>query len=94
MALMMRDFSNADFLNFSDAKGMFKDFDVLFQRYMERESFEEIGKFTGMVMKATNTVIQPWPLRLSKTATQKDFHSLHQSAHDGSERYVEWKRAS
>jgi len=94
MVLMMRDPYNADSLNFSNAKGIFKDFDGLFQRYMERESFEEICKFTGMVMKATNTVIQPWPLRLSKTATQKDFYSLHKSAHDGSERYVEWKRAS
>ena len=92
-AVASADKYNADLLNFSDAKSMFKDFDGLFKRYVHKERFEDICKVTGLLLKAKNTVIEPWPLRLPAEATQKEFDDLHQSAHDGGEHYVEWKRA-
>jgi len=83
--------SNADFLRFMGACCIFRDFDELFKRYMRECRFGEISKAAGLKMNSKNTIIHPWPMRLKKDATQRDFDFLHASGHNGSERYVEWK---
>jgi hypothetical protein len=83
--------SNADMLKFMNARPMFRDFDELFSRYMRECRFDEISKAAGLKMISKNTIIHPWPMRLKKNATQREFDLLHASGHDGSERYVEWK---
>lgn len=66
-------------------------------RYARDLNFTEAGNFHGMVMKKHHTIIEKWPIRLKKNAgqagAQEEFKMLLQSAHRGSERYVEWKRA-
>ncbi|KAI9875688.1 MAG: hypothetical protein M1830_008116 [Pleopsidium flavum] len=82
---------NADFLRFMAARGMFRDFDELFKRYMRECRFHEVSKAAGLEMKSQNTIVRPWPMRLEKNATQREFDFLHASGHSGSERYAEWK---
>jgi hypothetical protein len=82
---------NADFMRFNDARIMFRDFDKLFQRFCHECQFEEIGKGAGLKMKSNNTIIEPWPMRLKKNATQEEFDILLASSHMGSERYIEWQ---
>lgn len=83
----------AEFLAFSDARIMMGDFDKLFQRYVDKWKMEDLGKMLGMEMKGENTVVDKWPLRLKENATQEHFDLLRASAHQGLERYVEWRVA-
>ncbi|KAH0565170.1 hypothetical protein GP486_001434 [Trichoglossum hirsutum] len=86
-----RDSYDADFMRFNDARMMFRDFDKLFKRFMYECRFEEIGKAAGLKVKSNNTIIEPWPMRLKKNATQDEFNIFLASGHIGSERYVEWE---
>lgn len=72
---------------------MMGDFDKLFQRYVDKWKMEDLGKMLGMEMKGENTVVDKWPLRLKENATQEHFDLLRASAHQGLERYVEWRVA-
>ncbi|KAL9004858.1 MAG: hypothetical protein Q9188_002346 [Gyalolechia gomerana] len=83
--------SDADYLRFDAARFMFRDVDVLFDRYMLAVGFEGVAKSAGLVMKDRNTIVRKWPMRLGPKATQDEFDHLLASAHNGSERYVEWK---
>ena len=85
--------SNADFVRFLSAQDLFRDFDDLFNRFKSECRLTEISKAAGLTMKSENTIIRPWPLRLRKNATQREFDVLFASSHTGSERYVEWKSA-
>jgi hypothetical protein len=89
-----RDGFNADFMRLNDARSMVRNFDNLFKRFMDECRFKEISKAAGLKEKSKNTVIEPWPMRLNKNATQDEFDILHASGHMGSERYVEWESAS
>ena len=89
--------TSAAFLRASRAKGIFSDFDHLFAHYMRMENFEKASRDTGMRMKAGNTIIDEWPLRLRKEygepGAQEAFDRLMASASLGYERYVEWARS-
>ncbi len=78
------------------AQFMFRDFEFLFQQYMDGIDFEEVGWRTDMRMKKQNTVIEVWPYRLTKEAgeegAQEAFSLLETSRSDGRERFVEWVR--
>ncbi|TVY43017.1 hypothetical protein LOCC1_G004360 [Lachnellula occidentalis] len=82
---------NAEFLAFSCAKILVRDFDTLFQRYVDKWKLKYLGNMVGMEMKEENTVVDKWPLRLRENATQEQFDLLHASGHQGMERYVEWR---
>ena len=82
---------NAEFLRHNDARSMFRDFDKIFERFHLKCRFEEIGKAAGLKLKANNTLVEPWPMRLKKNATQDEFNTLLASGHEGLERYVEWE---
>ncbi|KAH9206685.1 hypothetical protein DL95DRAFT_486583 [Leptodontidium sp. 2 PMI_412] len=82
----------ADSLRFNDARIMVRDFDALFHWFMHECQFPEISRAAGLAAKTTNTIIEPWPMRLNKGATQAEFDILLASGHMGSERYVEWER--
>lgn len=81
---------NPDVLRLNDARVHFRDFDTFFERYMRSYRFNEIGKAAGLEMKSKNTIIEPWPMRLSNNPSQKEFDISLASGHMGSERYVEW----
>jgi len=63
-------------------------------RYMELEEFAKMMLLSGVSMKAQNTVVAPWPLKLQKKApspeAKREFDLLDMSEHNGFERYVEW----
>lgn len=91
-ALMIRqDGTDPDLMKFMEARVHFRDSDKLFERYMQRLDFANVAKNAGLKMKKKHTVIQPWPLRLKKDPTQKEFDDLMASGHIGNERYVEWE---
>ncbi|OCL12153.1 hypothetical protein AOQ84DRAFT_420874 [Glonium stellatum] len=85
---------NAEFLRFIGASALFLDFDEPFRQFMEQCQFHEISVSNGLRMRQKNSIVRAWPLRLSKTATKEEFDILYASDHNGSERYVEWERAT
>ncbi|KAJ9663962.1 hypothetical protein H2201_005444 [Coniosporium apollinis] len=82
---------NADFIMFTDARPVVRDFDKLFDRWMREHRFGDIGKAVGLKMGSEHTIVPPWPMRLRQNATQREFDRLRASGHVESERYVEWK---
>ena len=85
--------SNADAVRLLSAQLLFRDFDDLFNRFISECRMDEISQAAQLTMKSENTIVHPWPLRLRKNATQREFELRFASGHTGSERYVEWKSA-
>jgi hypothetical protein len=71
---------------------MFWDFNRVWERFRKVFISQEAGNVCGMKMKSKNSIVEMWPLRLKKNATQEEFTRLHASGHSGCERYVEWTR--
>ncbi|XXH04603.1 hypothetical protein Hte_011020 [Hypoxylon texense] len=73
----------------------FCDMDATFNSYMSQHDFDSSALDAGLQMKATNTIIEPWPLRFSggtpTTEAREEFAHLLLSSHKGDVRYVEWK---
>ena len=82
-----------NYLKFLRALPLVRDMDGLFAIYMASQKFTPLATSLGLEMKNQNTIIKPWPFRLSFNASQEEFERRLASAHTGSERYVEWKRA-
>ncbi|MCJ1477201.1 hypothetical protein MMC13_005872 [Lambiella insularis] len=74
------------------AFNLFLDYDGPFSRYMEKLEFARISRDAGLVIKDHHTIVAKWPLRLLAGASQRQFAICCASGHDGSQRYVEWKR--
>ncbi|KAK7973521.1 trehalose-phosphatase [Apiospora saccharicola] len=74
---------------------MFKDFDGLFAKYIERIEFVPVLHSMGMEMKETHTIVDKWPMRLKKrpdeAGAKEEFQDLCNSQHTGGDRYVEWR---
>lgn len=85
--------SNPDLIRFMSARMLVRDFDELFTRFKSACRLDEITKAMRLKMNSKNTIVQPWPMRITETATQREFDVLLASGHVGSERYVEWKLA-
>jgi hypothetical protein len=83
--------SNAEYIKFVNSLGFFRDYDMLFDRFMKECSLEQLSETTGLAIKKNNTIIERWPLRLVPGSSQKDFDDITASNHIGSERYVEWE---
>ena len=82
---------DVEYLKFSDARGIFRDFTESFNRYMQECHFPNFSRAAGLQMKIENSIVRPRPIRPNRNMTQRDFDLLHASGHTGSERYVEWK---
>ena len=82
---------NVDVLRLNDARAMFRGFDKYFERFVHDCRLEDLGKAAGLQMKSSNTIVEKWPMRLKKNATQDEFDLLLGSNCTGSERYVEWR---
>ena len=82
-----------DSVRILSAQPLFRDFDDLFNRFKSECGLDEISKAAQLTLKSENTIVRPWPLRLRKNATQREFEILFASGHTGAERYVEWKSA-
>jgi len=80
----------AETIRVQEALGLFRDYDSLFQRFME-DRFKEVALISGLEMKDENTIQEKWPMRLREGTTQEEFDFLIASGHTGSERYVEWR---
>jgi hypothetical protein len=88
---MMTDPNSAEFLRFNDARDLVRDYDELFQRFMDEVHLENISKAAGLKIKKENTIVEKWPMRLKPNSSKKDFDILLASGHVGCERYVEWE---
>lgn len=79
------------------AKELLRDLDHLFTHHMRMKDFDKASREAGLKMKAANTVVDEWPLRLRKEygepGAQEDFDRLIVSGSRGDERYVEWVRS-
>ncbi|EJT69198.1 hypothetical protein GGTG_13307 [Gaeumannomyces tritici R3-111a-1] len=77
------------------AKDTARDIDMIFDAYMKRFRFDDVGVTRGVQMKEKNTIVEKWPMRFyfnGPTAkAKKEFAWLLSSHHIGHERYVEWK---
>ncbi|KAF8860575.1 hypothetical protein BDZ45DRAFT_619601 [Acephala macrosclerotiorum] len=85
------DTTSPQFYKVLEARMMFRDFDELFGRYMKFHSFPELAMAAGLKMKDRNTIVDPFPLRLKKDATQEEFDIRVCDGASGGERYVEWR---
>lgn len=86
--------SSPEFVKFMTAQVLFRDFDELFDRFIQDDCLGEISDATNLKIKSKHTIVQPWPLRIKENATQYEFDVLLASGHIGSERYVEWESAT
>ena len=80
-----------DLVRYMSAEILFWNFDDLFDRFKRERYLDEISKAAGLTMKAENTIVRPWPMRLRQNATQREFNVRFASGHTGTERYVEWQ---
>jgi hypothetical protein len=64
-------------------------------RYMNVHDFAGAALRTRLEMKADNTIIDAWPMKVSGSTptskTRHDFAVLLSSDHTGQERYAEWQ---
>jgi hypothetical protein len=62
-------------------------------RYLDKFDLGQLVAETGLEMKENNTIVKPWPMRLSTGPVtlekRKEFCALFASPHTGMERYVE-----
>ena len=76
---------------------LYRDFDAIFQRYMNAVKFRKCGRAAGLVMREKQSIIAPWPLRLDAHARDDEakqrFEEVLAWGYGGGERYVEWVRA-
>ncbi|KAF4626516.1 hypothetical protein G7Y89_g11646 [Cudoniella acicularis] len=93
-SLLSSNTNSAAVLQMIEARAIFRNYDPLFDRYMQELDFPGIAREVGLVLKGRNTVVEKWPLKLREGATQQEFDVLQASSHLGNERYVEWKVAA
>jgi len=65
---------------------------------MKRMDFDSLGRAAGARVKAENTIVEKWPMRVKRKAGQpgaeEEFRMVLASCHTGVERYVEWVRTA
>ncbi|KAI1097627.1 hypothetical protein F4804DRAFT_159157 [Jackrogersella minutella] len=80
------------------SRTLLQDIDIYFDRYMFVLGFANAAKVAGLHMKDKHTIIDPWPMRVSRgRLTKKDqeyFALLLASCHTGQARYVEWRQVT
>ncbi|KAK8103314.1 hypothetical protein PG984_016460 [Apiospora sp. TS-2023a] len=89
---------DADITQHLSVMTMFRDCDSLFDKYKDREGFVPILYGKGMEIKAKNTIVDKWPLRMKKRpeeeGAKEEFQGLLNRINRGGEVYVEWRRRS
>lgn len=71
---------------------MFRDVGALFGKYMEVCHMVEIELSFDMRIRSENSIVDQWPYRIHKDATQEEFEERLIAGVSGSERYLEWVR--
>ncbi|KAK3324964.1 hypothetical protein B0H66DRAFT_511247 [Apodospora peruviana] len=88
--------NSPDSIKFVYANDLVATYEKVFDRYMTRLGFREVGEFIGAAMKDEHTIVENWPFRLKlqpgQPGAQEEFDSLLAGGMSGKERYVEWKR--
>lgn len=91
-----QDISYPFYLKFMDACHVFRDYDMLFEKYLDMIGLEQVEDKQGMKMKEPNSVVESWPYRMKKRAVEKgaqaEFEAVLASFALGGGRYVEWVR--
>lgn len=82
---------SAESLRFRSSLKLFRNFDLLFDRFMKECSLHQLSEATGLKIKESNTLVKKWPLRFAPGSSQKEFDEMLASGHIGYERYVEWE---
>ena len=82
------------YMKVANARDLVRDYDGLFRQFELECRLGEVSKAYGAHMKVKNTIVKHWPMRLPKNGTVAEFNVLMASGHNGSERYVEWEKAT
>jgi hypothetical protein len=69
----------------------FKPWDTYFDMFMKEEKISQSATLCGMAIKK-HTIVQPWPYKIRKGTTKKEFDILRASCTTGFERYMEFQR--
>lgn len=71
---------------------MFKPWETYFDMFVDEAKVTQIARLCGIVIKKKHTIVQPWPYKIGKKATKKEFDVLSASGTTGFERYMEFLR--
>jgi hypothetical protein len=71
---------------------MFDDLDKAFRTFLKDVHMQELPKKYGIRIKENNSIIEPWPLRITETTTKEVFEIRCASMHTGCERYLEFEK--
>ncbi|XPS75438.1 hypothetical protein M3J07_007516 [Ascochyta lentis] len=86
----------ADFYKAWDSRTLALDVEQYFKMYMDLQKFKTAASEAGLMIKKKNTIVGPWPLRLTlgpeEVGAQEEFDLMLSSCSSGAEHYVEWSR--
>lgn len=72
---------------------MFGDFDGFFKVFLNEVSMHALARESGVRIKKNQTVINPWPFRVTGKTTKEEFHVICNDSTTGHERYMEFEKA-
>ncbi|KAF2797239.1 hypothetical protein K505DRAFT_358599 [Melanomma pulvis-pyrius CBS 109.77] len=73
--------------------GMFGDFDGFFTKFLSEVSMPTLARASGVRIKKSQTIINPWPFRVTDTTTKEEFQQMCNDSTTGHERYMEFEKA-
>jgi hypothetical protein len=69
-----------------------KPWETYFDMFMKEEKITHLATQYGMAIKKKHTIVQPWPYKIRRGATKKEFDIQRASCTTGFERYMEFQR--
>jgi hypothetical protein len=84
--------SSPEMIQISSCYTMFGDLDKAFRTFLKDVHMQELAKKYGVLIKENNSIIAPWPLRITETTTKEVFEIRCASMHTGCERYLEFEK--
>jgi hypothetical protein len=64
---------NFSVIRFMQALSICKDYEKVWLRWAKKADLASISTAAGLKLKAKNTIVKPWPFRVSKDATEEGF---------------------
>ncbi|KAF2704138.1 hypothetical protein K504DRAFT_442126 [Pleomassaria siparia CBS 279.74] len=81
--------SNPEIIRAAFLLDMFGDFDRFFRTFLEDTKMVAMAHSCGVKVKAANTIIEPFPFRVTDDTTQDEFRMICNDSTTGHERYLE-----
>ncbi|KAH6612355.1 hypothetical protein C7974DRAFT_466782 [Boeremia exigua] len=93
MSMMVGDaMSSPEMIRISSCYTMFGDLEKAFGVYMEETQMYRFMQKHGMKIKRKDSIVEPWPLRITEETTLEEFAIRCATSHTGCERYMEFER--